>query len=460
MTHPPKGIEVSVWVLCERFASEDFQSRREGKEVSKIKQYKMAHYSKKLNGMINEEADTIWNDLQAEEASSSCTSAEICLKKLGHLPGHIKRRSASTKQILETGDVLAFPTPMLSSDHFHLGLAYTEELNVKDNPYDDDDFDDCGLNDAQMAFANARKIIREWNSFKQQLKLYKRNGHHIKNTCADCQDLFEAIEARFGGNDATKKTQKTLLKQTYENFNALSSESLDTIFNRLQKLVSQLSILGENISQEDLNIKFLRSLPVEWNTHVIVEQEVKRSGSSSSNSGSKNMAFVSTPGSTNEDTAYVQVSIASTLVSVVGINDNVASLSDATVYAFLANQPSGSQFDHEDLEQIHDDDLKEMDLKWQFALLSMRAMKFYQRTGKKITINGSDTVGFDKTKVECFNCHKLGHFAMECRNPRSQESRPRSYDQGSRSQDNLRRIVKIEDTSSKAMVAIDGAGFD
>ncbi|GKC07400.1 Myb domain protein 62, partial [Tanacetum coccineum] len=133
MTHPPKGIEVSDWVLlCERFASEDFQkiseknkknrsknlvpptvgtrslarrvdeSRREGKEVSEIEQYKMAHYSKKLKGMINEEADTIWNDLQAEEATSSCTSAEICLKKLGHLPGHIKGRSASTKQILET----------------------------------------------------------------------------------------------------------------------------------------------------------------------------------------------------------------------------------------------------------------------------------------------------------------------------------------------------------------------
>ncbi|GKB38799.1 isoleucine--tRNA ligase, chloroplastic/mitochondrial-like protein [Tanacetum coccineum] len=82
------------------------ESRREGKEVSEIEQYKMAHYSKKLKGMINEEADTIWNDLKVEEATSSCTSAEICLKKLGHLPGYIKGRSASTKQILETLCVL------------------------------------------------------------------------------------------------------------------------------------------------------------------------------------------------------------------------------------------------------------------------------------------------------------------------------------------------------------------
>ncbi|GKC72483.1 ribonuclease H-like domain-containing protein [Tanacetum coccineum] len=61
------------------------------------------------------------------------------------------------------------------------------------------------------------------------------------------------------------------------------------------------------------------------------------------------------------------------------------------------------------------DDLDEMDLKWQLALLSMKARMFYHRTGKKIIINGSDTAGYDKKKVECFNCHKLGHFARECK---------------------------------------------
>ncbi|GJX63667.1 hypothetical protein Tco_0296567 [Tanacetum coccineum] len=97
-------------------------------------------------------------------------------------------------------------------------------------------------------------------------------------------------------------------------------------------------------------------------------------------------------------------------------------VSDDHVYAFLANQPNGSQLVHEDLEQIHEDNLEEIDLKWQLALLSMRA-----RRGN--------------------------NFARECKDPRNQESRARN-------QDSSRRTVNVEDISSKEMVAINGVGFD
>ncbi|GJY66916.1 hypothetical protein Tco_0469154 [Tanacetum coccineum] len=80
------------------------------------------------------------------------------------------------------------------------------------------------------------------------------NEHQLKfNSINEAKSLLESIEKRFGGNAATKKTQRNLLKQQYENFSAPSSETLDKTFDRLQKLVSQLEILGETLSQEDVN---------------------------------------------------------------------------------------------------------------------------------------------------------------------------------------------------------------
>ncbi|GJU27722.1 hypothetical protein Tco_1166343 [Tanacetum coccineum] len=97
------------------------------------------------------------------------------------------------------------------------------------------------------------------------------NEHQLKfNSIKDAKKLLEVVEKRFGWNEAIKKTQKNLLKQQYENFTASSSEMLDQTFDRLQKLVSQLELLCEKISQEDINQKLLRSLSPEWNTHAVV----------------------------------------------------------------------------------------------------------------------------------------------------------------------------------------------
>ncbi|GJT22801.1 putative ribonuclease H-like domain-containing protein [Tanacetum coccineum] len=292
----------------------------------------------------------------------------------------------------------------------------------------------------------------------------------------DAKSMFAAIETRFGGNAATKKTQKTLLKQQYENFSATSAESLDSIFNRLQKIVSRLAILGVVIAQEDLNSKFLSSLPPEWNTHVvvwmnkpevetmsiddlynnfkIVEQKVKKSVGGSS--GAQNLAFMTAPSTNNTNdtnTASPQVSTASPNVNAASPQVSTASVSDNTVYAFMVENPNGSNVLHQDLEQIHEDDLEAMDLKWQLSLLSVRAKKYYQRTSKKIFINANDIAGYDKSKVECYNYHKLGHFARECRAPRRKEGQFRN-------QDNTRKQGNNENTSLNAMLAIDGVGFD
>nr|GFD20038.1 ribonuclease H-like domain-containing protein [Tanacetum cinerariifolium] len=95
--------------------------------------------------------------------------------------------------------------------------------------------------------------------------------HQLKfNSHKDAKTLMKAIEKHFGGNTETKKVQKTLLKQQFEYFSGSNSKGLDQIHDRLQKLVSQLEIHRVSLSQEDVNLKFLHSLPSEWKTHTLI----------------------------------------------------------------------------------------------------------------------------------------------------------------------------------------------
>nr|GEV30683.1 hypothetical protein [Tanacetum cinerariifolium] len=222
------------------------------------------------------------------------------------------------------------------------------------------------------------------------------------------KDSKSLMDKRFGGNKETKKVQKTLLKQKYENFSGSIYESLDQIHDRLQKLINELEILGESLSQEDINMKFLRSLPSEWRTHTLIwrnkadledqsldelfnnlkiyEAEVKSSSSTSHTT--QNIAFVS---SNNTDSTTKSVSVvpsvfAASTKPLVFALPNVDNLSDAVIYSFFAR--------------------------------------------------------FDMSKVECYNCHRRGHFARKCWSPRD-----------TRNKDTQRRTVPVESSTSKALVS-------
>nr|GFA16481.1 ribonuclease H-like domain-containing protein [Tanacetum cinerariifolium] len=114
---------------------------------------------------------------------------------------------------------------------------------------------------------------------------------------------------RFGGNEATKKTQKTLLKQMYENFSATRTESLDSIFNRLQKIISQLAVLGEFISQNKYDLDTM-SIDDLYNNFKTTEQQVKRTASSSSSS--QNLALMSSPSTNSTNYVYTAYGVSTT----------------------------------------------------------------------------------------------------------------------------------------------------
>ncbi|GKB41458.1 ribonuclease H-like domain-containing protein [Tanacetum coccineum] len=254
------------------------------------------------------------------------------------------------------------------------------------------------------------------------------NEHQLKfNFIKDAKSLLQAVEKRFGGNVATKKTQRNLLKQR-----SLSPEwNTHTIVWRNKPEIDTLSL-------DDL-----------YNNLKIYELEIK--GTSSSSTNTQNVAFMSVNSSTNGavNTAHCATT-ASTQATVVN-STTIDNLSDAVICAFFASQPNSPQLDNEDLKQIHPDDLEEMDLRLQMAMLTMRARIFLKNTGRKFTVNGTETIRFDKSNVEFYNCHKRGHFARECSALRNQETRNR---------ENIRRVVPVETTTSNALVSCDGSGYD
>nr|GEZ22707.1 hypothetical protein [Tanacetum cinerariifolium] len=250
-------------------------------------------------------------------------------------------------------------------------------------------------------------VVQAVASTTAEQRLAKKNELKSRGT------LFMALPAKHQLKLNTHKDAKSLM---------------EAIEKRLQKLISQLEILGESLSQEDINVKFLRSLPTEWRTHTLIRKnktdledqslddlfnnlkiykvEVKISSSTSPNT--QNIAFVSSQNtdSTNESVSAVTSVFAASTKVLVSALPNVDNLSDAVIYSFFASQSTSPQLDNDDLKQINSDDLEEMDL-------------------------------------------KRGHFAKECKSPKD-----------TRNKDTQRRNVPVETTPSNALVSqCDGVGI-
>ncbi|GJT35087.1 ribonuclease H-like domain-containing protein [Tanacetum coccineum] len=299
--------------------------------------------------------------------------------------------------------------PILNPEDFDLGLMRIEQYFIMT------DYSLCEviLNGKKVLKKMVAEVEQTYEPISVEEKQDRKNEMKARGTLLmelpnkdqikfhqykDAKLLMKTIKKRYQGNKESKKVQRTLLKQQYENFAALSSEIIDQTFDRLQKLIGQLETQGEVIEQEDMNLKLLRS-------------------SSSTSQNPQNVAFVSfnSTNSTNsikeaDNTAY-GINTAHTQGNAVNTT-NVDNLSDAVIYAFLASHPNSPQLAREDLEQIDPDDLEEMDLQWEMAMLTIRARR-------------------------------------ECGALRNQENKGREVE---------RRTVTVETPTENALIAQDGLG--
>ncbi|GKD45617.1 hypothetical protein Tco_1270262 [Tanacetum coccineum] len=174
----------------------------------------------------------------------------------------------------------------------------------------------------------------------------------------DAKSLWAAIKSRFGGNEESKKMQKNVLKHQFENFVTASNETLDKAYDRFKKL-----IYIDEIDIDDL-----------YNNLKVYEDEMKKSSTFSSNT--QNLAFFSSENtnSTNE----VSTASGDFGVSTAGGINQVPSTPSAhdIAYSFLAQPITSPQLENKDFQQMDGDDLEELDLRWQVAMLTVRVKKF------------------------------------------------------------------------------------
>ncbi|GJV54194.1 hypothetical protein Tco_1449935 [Tanacetum coccineum] len=211
------------------------------------------------------------------------------------------------------------------------------------------------------------------------------NEHQLKfNSIKDAKSLLQAIEK--------------------------SSEVLDQTFDRLQKLISQLEIHASIYLTRRCKSEVLKK------SVIRIEHTYHCTSSSSTN------------------TYYVPFVSSNSISSTNGAVNTAHGVTTVSTQATAVN-----------LTKI--DNLKEMDLRWQMAMLTMRERRFLKNTGRKLIVNGNENFGFDKSKVECYNYHKKGNFARECTAPRNQENR---------NMESTRRSVPMETTTSNALISCDG----
>ncbi|GJT92886.1 ribonuclease H-like domain-containing protein [Tanacetum coccineum] len=207
------------------------------------------------------------------------------------------------------------------------------------------------------------------------------------------------------------------LKHQFENFTTALNESLDKAYDRFQKLISQLEVHAAPMSKEDINQKFLRSLPPSWSQIALIMRNKPCIDQTDIDDLYNNLG-------TNE----VSTASGNFGVNIVGGTSSTSQVSstpgaDEVVCSFFTQQTTSPPLDNEDLQQIDQDDLEELDIRWLVAMMgeTIRVCRdSFRKTGRKLWISKENNLfTFDKSKVKCYNCHRKGHLCRECKSGRN-----------------------------------------
>ncbi|KAL7603983.1 hypothetical protein Lser_V15G19898 [Lactuca serriola] len=214
--------------------------------------------------------------------------------------------------------------------------------------------------------------------------------------------LWESLIEVYEGNEDMRESCQDMVRQSFNMFNYVPGETLEAQLQRFTSLNTEMIVAGIFYTKSEINKKLLNSLPKSWDMNVAACQSFATQQAQ--------VQCFPTP-STSSISAMPFFQNQSFVATQAASSSNVASF-------LKGKEDLPPQLSFPDLDQIHPEDVEEMDITWQIAVAVFRAKQFAKKIGKNnLGMSADKKVGFSKGKLRCFNCHKPRHFACDCPQP-------------------------------------------